>query len=127
PGPRGAQAQPGAQWQDMALFFLLAVPVVGAMLTGLLGRKLGSLATGAGAGGLAWLASASLLVGGVAAIVSLLLVGVLGVGAARRGGRGGFVPPVIWGGGGGGWGGGGGGFSSGGGGNFGGGGASGGW
>ncbi|MBA3625245.1 MAG: TPM domain-containing protein [Methylibium sp.] len=128
PEPRGAQAQPGAQWQDMALFFLLAVPVVGAMLTGLLGRKLGSAATGAGAGGLAWLASASLLVGGVAAVVALLLVGVLGVGSARRGGRGGIVPPVIWGGGGGGWGGGGGGgFSSGGGGNFGGGGASGGW
>ncbi|MBA3591575.1 MAG: TPM domain-containing protein, partial [Methylibium sp.] len=55
PEPRGAQAQPGAQWQDMALFFLLAVPVVGAMLTGRLGRKLGSAATGAGAGGLAWL------------------------------------------------------------------------
>ncbi len=127
PGARGAPSQPGAQWQDLALFFLLAVPVVGGVLTAVLGRKLGSLATGAGAGGLAWLASASLLIGGVAAVVALLLVGVLGVGSARRGGRGGVIPPVIWGGGGGGGWGGGGGFSSGGGGNFGGGGASGGW
>lgn len=129
PLPRGgaAASPPGAQWQDLALFFLLAVPVVGALLTGLLGRKLGSLATGAGAGGLAWLASASLLVGALAAGVALLLVGVLGVGAARRGLGGGVMPPIIWGGGGGGWGGGGGGFSSGGGGDFGGGGASGGW
>lgn len=130
PGPRAAES--GAQWQDFALFFLLAVPIAGAALTGLLGRKLGSLATGVGAGGLAWFATASLLVGGVAAVVALVLVGVLGLGAARRGGLGAGGhggPPIIWGGGGG-WGGGGsggGGFSSGGGGDFGGGGASGDW
>ncbi len=123
--PRGAQA--GAQWQDLALFFLLGVPVIGAVLTGILGRKLGSLATGAGAGGLAWVATASLAIAGIAAVIALLLVGVLGIGAARRRGVG-SGPPVIWGGGGGGWGGGGGGgFSSGGGGDFGGGGASGDW
>ncbi|WP_428421377.1 TPM domain-containing protein [Methylibium sp.] len=129
PGPRAAK--PGAQWQDFALFFLLAVPIAGAVLTGVLGRKLGTLATGAGAGGLAWAVTASLLVGGAAALVALVLVGVLGLGAARRrgldaGGHG--VPPFIGGGwGGGGGGGGGGGFSSGGGGDFGGGGASGDW
>jgi uncharacterized protein len=129
--PRG---EPGTQWQDLALFFLLAVPVLGGMLTAVLGRKLGSLATGAGAGGLAWLATASVVVGVAAALLALLLVGVLGFGAVRRGrGGGGLIPPVIFGGGsgwggGGGWsGGGGGGFSSGGGGDFGGGGASGDW
>ena len=130
PQPEERRAQPGTQWQDLALFFLLAVPVLGGVLTAVLGRRLGSLATGAGAGGLAWLATASVVVGAAAALRALLLVGVLGFGAARRGrGTGGVIPPVIWGGGGGGWsgGGGGGGFSSGGGGDFGGGGASGDW
>lgn len=132
PGSVSKAPQSGAQWQDFAMFFLLAVPIAGAVLTGVLGRKLGTLATSAGAGGLAWAVSASLLIGGAAALVALVLVGVLGLGAARRrgldtGGHG--VPPIIWGGGGsgGGWGGGGGGFSSGGGGDFGGGGASGDW
>lgn len=121
-------AQAGAQWQDFALFFLLGVPIIGAVLTGILGRKLGSLATGAGAGGLAWVVTASLAIAGIAAVIALLLVGVLGIGAARRRGVD-SGPPIIWGGGGGGWGGGGGGggFSSGGGGDFGGGGASGDW
>ncbi len=128
PSAPGQGSTGGAQWSDLALFFLLGVPVVGALLTGVLGRKLGTLATSAGAGGLAWLASASLLVAGGAAVVALVLVGVLGLGAMRRGGGVGGFPPVIWGGGGwGGGGGGGGGFSSGGGGDFGGGGASGGW
>ncbi|ABM93108.1 TPM domain-containing protein [Methylibium petroleiphilum] len=134
PGSVSKAPQSGAQWQDFAMFFLLAVPIAGAVLTGVLGRKLGTLATSVGAGGLAWAVSASLLIGGAAALVALVLVGVLGLGAARRrgldtGGHG--VPPIIWGGGGssgGGWGGGGGGgFSSGGGGDFGGGGASGDW
>ena len=135
PEPEAPRSAPGTQWPDLALFFLLAVPVLGGVLTAVLGRKLGSLATGAGAGGLAWLATASVVVGVAAALVALLLVGVLGFGAVRRGrGTGGVIPPVIFGGGGGGWGGGGrggggggGGFSSGGGGDFGGGGASGDW
>src|SRR5213078_3552192 len=101
-------------------------PVVGAVLTGMLGRRLGSVATSAVAGGLGWWLTASALLAGAAGVVALILVGVIGIGSARRGmgmgpglGRGG---PVIWGGGGGGggWsggGGGGGGFSSGGGGD----------
>lgn len=126
--PARGGPQAGVQWQDLALFFLLGVPIIGAVLTGILGRKLGSLATGAGAGGLAFVATASLLIAGVAAVVALVLVGVLGIGASRRRGVGGG-PPIIWGGGGGGGGGwgDGGGFSSGGGGDFGGGGASGDW
>jgi uncharacterized protein len=131
--PRGAAGgMPGFDWQDWALFFFIAVPVIGSVLTGLFGRKLGSLVTSGGAGALAWWFSASLLIAGLAGIVALILVGVLGIGSrGRRGGFGGHGgPPVIWGGGGGGWGGSssdGGGFSSGGGGDFGGGGASGDW
>lgn len=130
PQATAPSAQGGQPWQDMALFFLLVVPILGATLTGLLGRKLGTLTTGAGVGGVAWIATASWWAAGAAAVLALLLVGVLGVGSARRSGGG--VPPIIWGGGsgrsgGGGWSGGGGGFRSGGGGNFGGGGASGRW
>ena len=135
PGARaGGGGQRGADLGDLALFFFIAVPVVGAVLTAMLGRKLGSVATAGGAGALAFVASTSLLVAAGAGLIALVLVGVLGVGTSRRGGgiagRGG-IPPVIfpgggWGGGGRG-GGGGGGWSSGGGGDFGGGGASGGW
>lgn len=117
----------GLDWEQLAMFFFVGVPVVGALLTGMLGRKLGALATGGAAGGIAWLLSASLLIAGIAGVLALIMVGVFGFGAGGRGRGGG--PPIIWGGGGGGggWGGGGGGFSSGGGGDFGGGGASGDW
>ncbi len=135
---------PGAQWQELAIFFFVAVPIIGAVLTRVFGRKLGALATGGAAGGVAWLLTTSVLLAGGAAVVSLLLVGLFGIGAAggalgRRGGlRMGRSAPIIFtgggfggGSGGGGWsgggGGGGGGFSSGGGGDFGGGGASGSW
>jgi uncharacterized protein len=121
----------GFDWQELAVFFFIAVPLIGAALTGMFGRKFGSLLTGGGAGALAWWFSASLLIAGAAGFVALLLVGVLGIGS-RGGGFGGRGGPMIWGGGGGGgWSGGssgdGGGFSSGGGGDFGGGGASGDW
>jgi uncharacterized protein len=125
----------GFDIEELGALFFIAVPVLGALLTGVMGRKLGSVATGGAAGALGWFFSASLLIAGLAGLAALVLVGVLGIGASRggggRGGRGGGGgPPIIWGGGGGGggWsGGGGGGFSSGGGGDFGGGGASGDW
>ncbi len=128
---------PGLQWEELAMFFFIGVPVLGALLTGLFGRKLGSLATAGAAGGIGWWLTASALLAGAAGVVAVVLVGILGIGAARgtrsglaSRGSGGLIPPIIWGGGsgGGGWGGGGGGgFSSGGGGDFGGGGASGDW
>lgn len=122
----------GFGFQDLGLLFFIGVPVVGMLLTGMLGRKLGSVATAGAAGAAAWTFGGSAVTAGIAAAAALLLVGLLGIGAARRGRRGGvLMPPVVWGGGGGfgggGGAGGGGGFSSGGGGNFGGGGASGGW
>jgi uncharacterized protein len=132
PSSEAARAgEDGPDWPAFGMFFFIGVPIVGAVLTGMLGRKLGALATGGAAGGLAWLLSASLWLSGLAGVLALVLVGVLGIGAAGAGRRGG-AGPVIWGGGGGGgWsggsGGGGGGFSSGGGGDFGGGGASGDW
>ncbi len=118
----------GFDISDIAIFFFVGVPIAGAFLTSILGRKLGSVATAGVAGGLGWWITTSLLIAGGAGLVALILVGVMGVGS-RRGGSG---VPIIWGGGGGGgggWsgGGGGGGFSSGGGGDFGGGGASGDW
>jgi uncharacterized protein len=133
PAARG-DARQGLQWEELAMFFFVGVPVIGAVLKGVLGRKLGSVATAGAAGAFGWWFSASLVLAAVAGIVALVLVGLMGVGGVSgrgRGRRGG--PPIIWGGGGGGWGGGGGGwgggggFSSGGGGNFGGGGAGGSW
>lgn len=121
-------------WQDLAIFLFIGAPVIGAFFTGVLGRKLGALATGGAVGGLGWWFTANPLIGAGAGLLALLLVGVIGTGSSGgRGRRGsGFGgPPIIWGGGGGshrgGFGSSGGGFRSGGGGNFGGGGASGGW
>ena len=133
-GERGAgRERPafGFGLQDLAIFLFVGVPIVGGLLSRIMGRKLGALVTGGVVGGLGWLVTASLLVAAGAALVALFMVGVMGVGGGRRGGMSG---PVIWGGGGGfgggGFGGGfggGGGFGSGGGGNFDGGGASGRW
>lgn len=113
-------------------FLFIGVPLAGTVLTSVLGRKLGAVATGAGFGTLGWWATASLWMGGLIGVGALVMVGLLGNSAARRtlgrssGRRSGG--PAIWtgGGGSGGWGGGGG-FGSGGGGDFGGGGASGDW
>jgi len=129
---RAKRAGAGFDIQDLAIFLFVGVPIVGAVLTGIFGRKFGALLTGGAVGGIGWWLTASLLVAGGAGLVALFLVGVMGMGGSRLGGlgRGG---PVIWGGGGGGFGGGGfgggggGGFGSGGGGSFGGGGASGSW
>ena len=127
------RASQGLQIEELGLFFFIAVPVLGAVLTGLFGRKFGSVLTAGAAGGLSWWFTTSLLMAVGAGLVSLLLVGILGIGSALQragmGSRGGGLPHIGgWGGGGGfGGGGGGGGFSSGGGGDFGGGGASGDW
>lgn len=128
----------GFDWFDLAIFLFFAVPIAGGILRGMFGRKLGSLVTAGGVGGIAMLLTSSVVVAAVAGIVALLFSFLSGGGGGsglggRRGARHWGGAPVIlpggWGGGGGGgWGGGGGGgFSSGGGGDFGGGGASGDW
>ncbi len=115
--------KPGFDWGNLAIFLFFAVPIGGRILSGLLGRKLGSVATGGAVGALAWLVSSSLLIGVIAALAGMLLALITGLGkiggSARSSGWGG---PGSFGGGGAG-----GGFGSGGGGNFGGGGASGDW
>ena len=138
PGQRGNAAQRsgiGFDWTNLAIFLFFGVPIAARLLSGVLGRKLGAVATGGAVGGLAWLFSTSVLVAGLAGVAGLVVALFAGLGSLGRGARG-----AGWGAGasaggfgagyGGGWssgGGGGGGFGSGGGGNFGGGGASGGW
>ena len=130
----GGGSQGGFQWTDIAVFLFFAVPIGARVLSGILGRKLGAVATGGGVGVLAWLLTSSLLIAGGAAVAALVFalfatLGALGnLGNAIGSGRGGGFGGGGFGGGGfGGGGGGGGGFSSGGGGNFGGGGSSGSW
>jgi uncharacterized protein len=139
---RSGAAQGGFQAEDLLAFLFVAVPVAGGLLSALLGRKLGAVLTGGGAGGVVWWVTHSLLLGVGAGLVALFVVGVLGLGSTLRrlgGGRGtGRNGPIVFGdggwarggGSGGGFAGGGGGFggfSSGRGGDFGGGGAGGSW
>ena len=136
PAPKAPQQRSGGQgfdWMDMAIFLFIGVPIVGGLLRGVLGRKLGALVTGGGVGAVALFLTSSLVIAVIAGVLALFfafLSGGLGGMASRR--SGGWVggPWIGGGGGGGGWGGGGGGASwggSGGGGDFGGGGASGDW
>ncbi|MGB4115905.1 MAG: TPM domain-containing protein [Polaromonas sp.] len=130
-----AGREDGFQWMDMAVFLFFAVPIGARLLSGVLGRKLGAVATGGGVGVLAWIFTSSLLLAGVATVVGLVfaLVASLGsLGGLSNGRRSGGWNNGGFGGGGFGSGSGGGdfgggGFSSGGGGDFGGGGASGDW
>jgi uncharacterized protein len=124
----------GAGLEDLGALLFVAVPMLGAMLVGMLGRKPGALLTGGVTGVIVHLLTTSLLLALAGGVLAVVFVLVLGIGGGGRGGpphRG--SGPIIRGGGlggalGGGFGrGGGGGFGSGGGGSFGGGGASGGW
>lgn len=134
PAP-AASKQPsgGFDWMQLGIFMFIAVPVIGAVTRGILGNRLGALATGGMAGVIAMVLTASWLIAalaGVAAMIFTLVQNTPGLGnsSLHRG-----DPNTGWGhgggfGGGGGSGGfGGGGFGSGGGGDFGGGGASGDW
>jgi len=138
PQPRsGGDLGGGFGIQELLMFFFVGVPIIGAVLTGIFGRKLGSLLTGGAAGGMGWWFTQSVVLAGLAGIVALFVVCIVGIGSALKGATRGRSGPIVWGGGpgggfggggfGGGGGGGGGGFSSGGGGDFGGGGAGGGW
>lgn len=129
PAAEAAPSRVEPEDANIALFFFIAVPLVGSLLSRILGRRVGAVLTAGAAGGVAWWITASTVIAVGAGVVALVLVGIIGVGSllsSRVRGRGGS----SLGGGGGGWSGGsssGGGFSSGGGGDFGGGGASGDW
>lgn len=129
-----ARADDTVQWMDLGVLLFILLPVVSSLARRILGRKLGTLATGGAAGVFTFLFTASLAIALVAGLLAMLLTFVAGTslgsallssGRARH--RGGAWPgsdgPGGWGGGGFG----GGGFSSGGGGDGAGGGASGGW
>ncbi len=123
----------GFQWADLAVFLFFAVPIGARLLSGVLGRKGGAMATGGIVGVMAWIFTSSLLLAIGAGIVGMVFGLIASLGSLAGLGRG----SSGWGSGGGtGWSGGGGfggggsssgGFSSGGGGDFGGGGASGDW
>lgn len=126
---RKKTGQSGFQWADIAIFLFFAVPIAGSIIRGILGNKLGSLATGVGAGFIAMLLTSSLFIAVLAGFAALILTLLSSAGTAL-GGHGARGLGGGFGGGGGSWGSGsssGGGFSSGGGGDFGGGGASGDW
>jgi uncharacterized protein len=122
PAPRaGLQT---TDWNGLLVFLFVAVPVAARLLSAMVGRKWGSLLTGGAIGALAWVLSASVLLGLVAALVGAVFALAAAGASGRLGGGGGHSGGGRFGGGT--WGGGGG-FRSGGGGNFGGGGASGRW
>ncbi|MDO8903788.1 YgcG family protein [Hydrogenophaga sp.] len=133
PLPQASGPTVGPAWADLLIFMVFAVPMVSAVLRSLFGNKIGTLLTGFGSGGLAWLLTSVFWIAAGAGLLGMLAALFLqnlpaqGTAGGGRSGRGGG-----WGGHGGGFGGGmgggrGGGFGSGGGGNFGGGGASGRW
>ncbi|MDP1535468.1 MAG: TPM domain-containing protein, partial [Rubrivivax sp.] len=82
--PEPRQTDSGWPIDQLAMFFFVGVPVLGSMLTRVFGRKLGTLLTAGGAGGLAWWLSASVLLGAAAGVVALVLVGLFGIGAVAR-------------------------------------------
>ncbi len=127
PVARNERTTDGFQWTDLAVFLFVVVPFVGGMARRMMGRNLGSVATGGGIGLLALLLTRSWLLAGLAGFVAL--VWTLLSGMSRNLGGPGWVESSShgWSTGTGGSSSGGGGFSSGGGGDFGGGGASGGW
>ncbi len=124
-GGAGRNKPDGFDWADLAVFLFFAVPIGARVMSGVLGRKAGAIATGGVVGVLAWVFTSSLLVAGLATLLGLLLALFSRLGSFARGSR-----SAGWGGGAG-FGdrgrGSGGGFNSGGGGDFGGGGASGDW
>ncbi|MFY8117614.1 MAG: TPM domain-containing protein, partial [Roseateles sp.] len=83
-GARSSSPDAGLQLEELSALFFIAVPVLGALLTAMLGRKLGSLATGGAAGAAGWIFSSSILMAIGAGLGALLLVGVLGIGASRQ-------------------------------------------
>ncbi|RYF32698.1 MAG: YgcG family protein, partial [Comamonadaceae bacterium] len=105
----------GIDWGELGIFLFIGVLVVGRIARGILGNKLGPLATGIGAGVVAMVITSSIVLAVIAAVVALIFTlfsGAIPLPIGGGGGRGGGY------GGGGGFGGGFGGGSSSGGGGF---------
>jgi len=137
PAPAPRRVNDEAEWTQLALLLFIALPVLGAVARRILGRKLGTLATGGLIGYVAYTFTASLVLAAAAGLLAMLFTFIAGtalgsalLSSARQrhhGGPWGGYSSGSWGGdASGGWGGGGG-FSSGGGGDGAGGGASGDW
>ncbi len=122
-----SQPSGGFDWMQLGIFMFIAVPVIGAVTKGILGNRVGAVATGGIAGVIAMGLTASLIIAGLVGVVAMFFTLVQNIPGKRGGGWPGAGGNAGWGHGGGFGGGGGGGFGSGGGGDFGGGGASGGW
>jgi uncharacterized protein len=91
-----ARQRRGFDWTQLALFAFFVVPIAGGILRGILGRKLGALATGGVFGAIAWWLTASVLVAAAAGVFALIYAIVSGFGGGGGGRRGGFGGPVIF-------------------------------
>ena len=96
PPPKQADARKGASgfnWTDLAVFLFVAVPIMGRVLRGMMGRNLGAVVTGGAAGVIAMVLTSSLVIAGLAGLVALFVAlisgGLAGVSSAGRGGWGG--------------------------------------
>lgn len=112
PEPGAPRQADGVDWLDLAVLFIVAVPLVATVLRRLLGQRLGALAAGGAAGVLAWSMTGLLWLGVIAGLIGLMTALFMqalpspAVRRSQRGGRGGDFPG--WGrghGGHGGWGG----------------------
>ena len=126
PASRDHNPQKTFSFEMLLVVVFLVVPIMGGILRRIFGKFIGSTVGAGIIGAGAWVVMGSLLIAGIAAVVTFLILLATGAsGLMSRRGGGVWIPT-----GGGGWGGGGGGDSggfSGGGGSFGGGGASGNW
>jgi uncharacterized protein len=82
--PAGGSWTSAGWWEQAAIFLFVVVPMISMVLTSVFGRRLGSVLTAGASGGLGWLFTGSVLLGVLAGLVALLVVGVLGVGAVLQ-------------------------------------------
>ncbi|MES2534074.1 MAG: TPM domain-containing protein, partial [Pseudomonadota bacterium] len=73
-GNADSSGDPGFDWGELGIFLFFGVILLGRIARAILGSKLGALATGVGAGVIAYLVTASLVLAGVAGLVALVVV-----------------------------------------------------
>jgi uncharacterized protein len=104
PGATGSTAGVDFAPMELLIFLVFAVPIAAGVLRSLFGNKLGTLLTGAGAGGLAWVLTAvfwiSIGAGLLAMLAALFFQMLPSMPSSGRGGRGGRGGHGGWGGGG---------------------------